>query len=104
MPIVQPLDLPEDLLQKILGGTKTRELHEIQFISAIRPDPHDLDDIRAVSVIVRLWAADANDALTQLKANPQYVRVGKQELELEIKVLVSAGPVPVQGVGITEDS
>ncbi len=105
MPKIQQLQVPEALLQTYLGGTKTRELYELVYISSLRPDPRDMDEIALVSVTVRTWAKDAREATDQLLLNPQHVMVGRDEHELRILILVSVGPVPgAGGGGVGEES
>ncbi len=106
MPNIQPLqNVPEPILQAYLGGTKSNELYEIAYISSLRPDPRDMDEIVLVSVTVRMWARDSRDAQTQLEFNPQHALVGKVEHELAILNVVSVGPVAgSSGGGIDEAS
>jgi len=105
MPTIQQLQVPEALLQTYLGGTKSRELYELQYISSIRPDPRDMDEIVLVSVTVRTWAQDSRDAQAQLLANPQHTLVGRGEHELAVLCLVSCAPVSGgSGGGVGEES
>jgi hypothetical protein len=108
MPLIQPLQVPEELLQRYLTSTKTRELYELVYISSIRPDPRDLDQIVLVSVTVRTWAQDARGAIERLITHPQLARTGRYATdaqELTVLSLVSCGPVSGNsGGGIDEGS
>ena len=106
MPTIQPLqNVPEALLQTYLQGTKSRELYELVYISSLRPDPRDMDEIMLVSVTVRVWAQDSRSALDQLLTNPQHATVGRDEHELTVLSVVSVSPVAgSSGGGIDEGS
>lgn len=105
MPTIQPLQVPEQLLQTYLGGAKSRELYEITYISSLRPNPRDMEEIVLVQVTVRMWATDTRDAVDQLILNPQYAEVGRNEHELAILSVVSVAPVAGgSGGGVPEDS
>jgi len=106
MPNIQPLqNVPEPILQAYLGRTKSNELYEIVYISSLRPDPRDMDEIVLVQVTVRMWAREATVALDMLMLNPQHATVGKVEHELAVLSVISVGPVPgSSGGGIDEAS
>lgn len=106
MPLIQPLNnVPEHILQRYLSGEKSRELYEATYISSLRPDPRDMDNIVLVSVTVRDWARNAMELIDRLIANPQHTTVGRTEHELSVLCLVSVAPVSGNsGGGIDEES
>lgn len=105
MPTISPLQVPEQLLQTYLGGTKSRELYEITYISSVRPDPRDMAEILLVQVTVRMWATDARNATDQLALNPQYAAVNRDQHALTVLSVVSIAPVAGgSGGGVPEDS
>lgn len=106
MPNIQPLqNVPEPILQAYLGHTKSNEFYEVVYISSIRLDPRDMDEIVLVQVTVRMWVRDAMQAIDMLVLNPQHATVGKVGHELAVLSVISIGPVPgASGGGIDEAS
>lgn len=87
MPAIQDLGTNEELIQALLHNATEPELMELQYLSLLRVNPRNLDDIHVVSVTVRCWARDCREALALTEAHLPTVLVNQNEMELPIYAL-----------------